>query len=152
MMNIVINDLLSQEIADFLDEHIEEMKSISPPESKHALDLQGLREDSITFWSVHDNGSLVGCGAIKALNPWHGEIKSMRTAKHVRGKGIASMLLTHILDVAKARGYRRISLETGSMDYFIAARQLYLKYGFKECPPFAQYKEDPNSIFMTRAL
>ncbi len=151
-MKIVVDELTSQEIADFLDQHIKEMKSVSPPESKHALDLEGLRSELITFWSVYENGSLVGCGAIKELDLAHAEIKSMRTAQHARGKGVASNLLTHILNVSRARGYKHISLETGSMDYFIPARQLYRKYGFNECPPFAQYKEDPNSIFMTLTL
>lgn len=151
-MEIKIDDLQGLAIAKFLEEHIREMKLVSPPESKHALDLAGLRKPEITFWTVWDCDRLVGCGAIKELDAYHAEIKSMRTAVSYRGKGIASMLLQHILQEAKLRGYRLISLETGSMPFFIPARNLYKKYGFKPCAPFATYKEDPNSIFMNRKL
>lgn len=114
-----IDDLRGCEIAEFLKEHIREMKSVSPPESKHALDLEGLRKPEITFWTVWDEGRLIGCGAIKELGADHAEIKSMRTAASYRGKGVASMLLQHILKEAKLRGYRRISLKTGSMPFLI---------------------------------
>ncbi|MGL4880927.1 MAG: GNAT family N-acetyltransferase, partial [Waterburya sp.] len=132
--------------------HIQDMKAVSPPESKHALDLEGLKKPEITFWTVWDGNSLVGCGAIKELNAKHAEIKSMRTSVTKRGKGVASMMLEHILKEAKLRGYRRISLETGSMPFFEPARNLYRKYGFKNCAPFSTYKEDPNSIFMAKEL
>ncbi|MBD0267136.1 MAG: GNAT family N-acetyltransferase [Cyanobacteria bacterium Co-bin8] len=151
-MEIKIDDLCSSEIAEFLEEHIRDMKSVSPPESKHALDLEGLKKPEITFWTVWDNGRLIGCGAIKELDADHAEIKSMRTDVSYRGKGVASRLLQHILEEAKLRGYRRISLETGSMSFFAPARNLYTKYGFKNCGPFSTYKEDPNSVFMTREL
>ncbi|NHC35019.1 GNAT family N-acetyltransferase [Scytonema millei] len=151
-MEIKIDDLSGSEIAEFLKDHIREMKSVSPPESKHALDLAGLRKPEITFWTVWDDSRLIGCGAMKELDASHAEIKSMRTATAYRGKGIASMLLQHILNEAKLRGYRRISLETGSMPFFQPARNLYEKYGFKNCAPFATYKEDPNSIFMAKDL
>lgn len=151
-MEIKIDDLSGSEIAEFLKDHIKEMKSVSPPESKHALDLAGLRKPEITFWTVWDDSRLIGCGAMKELDASHAEIKSMRTATAYRGKGIASMLLQHILNEAKLRGYRRISLETGSMPFFQPARNLYEKYGFKNCAPFATYKEDPNSIFMAKDL
>lgn len=151
-MEIKIDDLCGSEIAEFLEEHIREMKSVSPPESKHALDLKGLRKPEITFWTVWDNGCLVGCGAIKELDAEQAEIKSMRTSAPYRGKGVASMLLQHILKEAKLRGYQRISLETGSMPFFDPARNLYGKYGFKHCEPFSAYKEDPNSVFMTREM
>jgi putative acetyltransferase len=114
-VEIKIDDLSGSEIAEFLEEHIKDMKSVSLPESKHALDLEGLRKPEITFWTVWDNGRLIGCGAMKELDANHTEIKSMRTAISYRGKGVASMLLQHILNEAKLRGYRRISLETGSM-------------------------------------
>lgn len=151
-MDIKIDALSSSEIAEFLEEHIREMKSVSPPESKHALDLAGLRKPEITFWTVWDGSRLIGCGAIKELDASHAEIKSMRITALYRGKGIASMLLQHILNEAKLRGYRRISLETGSMSFFEPARNLYAKYGFKNCAPFSTYKEDPNSVFMTKDL
>lgn len=151
-MEIKVDSLESKEIADFLEEHIAEMKSVSPPESKHALDLDGLRTPAITFWTVWDDSNLVGCGAIKELDVEHAEIKSMRTKASCRNKGIASMLLQHILQEAKSRGYRRSSLETGSMPFFEPARNLYLKHGFDYCAPFSTYKEDPNSVFMTKDL
>lgn len=151
-MEIKVDDLSGSEIAEFLEEHIKEMKSVSPPESKHALDLAGLRKPEITFWTVWDGGILIGCGAIKELEADHAEIKSMRTIAAYRGKGVASMLLQHILHEAKLRGYWRISLETGSTPFFDPARNLYTKYGFKNCAPFSSYKEDPNSVFMSRKI
>lgn len=151
-MKIRVDDLSGIEIAEFLAEHIQEMKAVSPPESKHALDLEGLKKPEITFWTVWDGISLIGCGAIKQLDSNHAEIKSMRTSVTYRKKGIASMLLEHILNEAKLKGYRRISLETGSMLFFEPARNLYRKYGFKNCAPFSTYKEDPNSVFMTKEL
>ena len=151
-MEIIIDDLSGQEIADFLEEHIREMKSISPPESKHALDIEGLREPEITFWSVYKSARLVGCGAISELDKMHCELKSMRIDKTERGSGIASKLLSHILETAKSRGFQTVRLETGSMRFFEPARNLYSKFGFKYCEPFGNYKEDPNSVFMARDL
>jgi putative acetyltransferase len=151
-IKIKIDDLFGSEISEFLEEHIREMKSVSPPESKHALDLEGLRKPEITFWTVWDDDRLVGCGAIKKLDAERAEIKSMRTIASYRKQGIASMLLQHILNEAKQRGYRYISLETGSMPFFEPARNLYAKNGFEYCAPFSTYREDPNSIFMTRKL
>jgi putative acetyltransferase len=151
-MDIVLDDLSGREIARFLEDHIEDMKSTSLPESKHALDLDGLRSSEITFWSVYDNGDLIACGALKELDKFHGEIKSMRTAVTIRGQGIASELLKYILNVAKYREYRKVSLETGSMKFFEPARKLYFNHGFQICSPFSSYKEDPNSIFMSRNI
>ena len=151
-MEIRLDDLLGPEIAEFLAEHLREMRAVSPPESKHALDLAGLRKPDITFWTVWDGPTLVGCGALKQLNSEHGEVKSMRIGSDQRGKGVASQLMEHILNEATDRGYSRLSLETGSMPYFAPARALYRKYGFQECPPFAQYKLDPHSCFMTKDL
>ena len=151
-MKIVLDDLSGKEIARFLEEHIEDMKSTSPPESKHALDLEGLKSPEVSFWSVYDDGCLVACGAIKELDIFHGEIKSMRTTTAVRGKGFASKLLRHILDTAKSRGYKTVSLETGSMAFFAHARKLYINHGFQICRPFGHYKEDPNSVFMSKEL
>lgn len=152
IMKIKVDDLSGPKIAEFLEEHINEMKSVSPPESKHALDLAGLQQPEITFWTVWDEDRLVGCGALKELEADQAEIKSMRTAAVCRGKGIASMLLQHMLNEAKRRGYQRVSLETGSMPFFQPARRLYAKYGFENCAPFSSYQEDPNSIFMSKAL
>jgi putative acetyltransferase len=128
------------------------MHRVSPPESIHALDLEGLRQPDITFWTIWDQGTLAGCGALKELDPQHAEIKSMRTASSYRRKGVAKQMLQHLLSEAKQCGYTRVSLETGSMDFFIPARTLYASFGFENCPPFADYIEDPNSVFMTKEL
>jgi putative acetyltransferase len=118
----------------------------------HALDLDGLRIPEITFWTVWEGTALAGCGAIKELDPGHGEIKSMRTAPEFRNRGVASLMLRHILEEARTRRYTRVSLETGSMAFFEPARRLYQKFGFVHCGPFSTYTDDPNSVFMTRQL
>lgn len=146
------DDLSGPEIAALLRRHLGHAARHSPPESIHALDLDRLRAPEITFWTVWSAQTLVGCGALKELSREHGEIKSMHTAVEHRGKGVAASLLDHILEEAKARSYRRVSLETGSMAAFAPARALYARFGFRTCPPFAQYREDPNSVFMTLEL
>jgi len=146
------DDLRGPEIAELLKTHLEDMAIHSPPESVHALDLGGLREPEVTFWTVWDGPVLLGCGALKQLEPHHGEIKSMRTVPAHRGKGIATFILNHIIEVSRQRAYRRLSLETGSMEAFAPAHALYVQYGFEACAPFANYSEDPYSIFMSREL
>lgn len=128
------------------------MREISPPESVHALDLNKLRQPDITFWSAWDGTQLLGCGALKELDPGHGEVKSMRTPKALRRRGAGRAILEKIIQVARSRGYERLSLETGSMDAFKPAHQLYASAGFQPCGPFGTYTEDPNSIFMTLKL
>jgi putative acetyltransferase len=151
-MHIELDDLSRPEIAELLKEHLASMFVYSPPESVHALPIEGLRSPDITFWSVWENDELLGCGALKELDPQHGEIKSMRTASaHVR-KGVARAVVRHIIAEAKQRGYRRLSLETGSMAAFESARQLYAGCGFGYCEPFGDYVNDPNSVFMTLEL
>jgi len=151
-MEIGIDDLSGPEIAALLTEHLRCLAEVSPPESRHALNLDELRKPDIIFWSVWQGHELAGCGALKELDAEHGEIKSMRTAKGHLRKGVASMLLERIISEAKRRGYRRLSLETGSMPYFEPAHRLYRKFGFRTCPLFAGYVEDPNSVFMTKEL
>ena len=151
-MEIRIDDLRGPEIAALLTEHLDCMAQVSPPESRHALDLEGLRQPRITFWTVWDGPRLAGCGALKEIGPTHGEVKSMRTTKTHLRRGVASVLLQHIIAEAKRRGYSRLSLETGSMAYFEPARSLYRKAGFKECAAFIGYKPDPNSTFFTREI
>jgi putative acetyltransferase len=151
-MHIRLDDLTGPDIIQLLREHLQGVAQHSPPESIHALDLDDLRRPDITFWSVWNDSQLMGCGALKELDRRHGEIKSMRTsASHLR-KGVAARLIQHILDEAGRRGYERVSLETGSMEGFAPARRLYARFGFVTCGPFAGYVEDPNSVFMTRAL
>jgi len=151
-MKICVDDLIGPEIEAFLEEHLNDMKAISPPESKHALDLDGLRKQEITFWTIWDEEVLAGCGALRQLDSYHGEIKSMRTAVSYRGRGVASNMLWHIINEARRRHYQRLSLETGSMEFFSPAIRLYEKHGFQRGAPFANYKEDPNSCFLTLNL
>ena len=151
-MEIRVDDLRGRQIIELLNEHLRSMKTVSPPESCHALNLDELRQPDITFWSIWDGSQLAGCGALKHLDGEHAEIKSMRTAESHRRKGVASQLLRHVIDEAKRRGHRRLSLETGSMAYFEPARRLYSSFGFTLCPPFATYIEDPNSVFMSKEL
>lgn len=151
-MHIKIDDLRGREIAELLQEHLRNMHLQSPPESVHALDIEALRQPDITFWTVWENGELLGCGALKELDAEHCEIKSMRTSEAHLRRGVAKHLLKHILEEAKSRGYTRISLETGSMESFEPARRLYAVFGFAYCGPFADYIDDPNSVFMTREL
>jgi len=151
-MDIREDDLRGPEIISLLEAHLDHMRSISPPESVHALDLDGLRQPSVSFWTIWDGVALAGCGALKELDPTHGEIKSMHTAAAFRGKGVAEQLLTHIFRTAEERGYARLSLETGSTDHFKAAQALYRKHGFDVTGPFASYREDPHSLFMTKKL
>jgi putative acetyltransferase len=151
-LEIRIDDLSGPEIADLLAEHLRCMAEVTPVESRHALNLDELRQPNVTFWSVRQGGEVIGCGALKELHPRHGEIKSMRTAAaHVR-KGVAMLVLETIIAEAKWRGYHRLSLETGAMPYFKPAHQLYQKFGFVRCAPFADYRDDPNSVFMTKEL
>lgn len=151
-MDIKIDDLTGSAVAELLHGHLRDMYANSPPCSVHALDLDRLRQPEITFWTVWDGSELAGCGALKELDAQHGEIKSMRTAEDYRGRGVGAMLLQYIIDNAIARGYRRLSLETGSMAVFEPACRLYKRFGFVSCAPFGSYREDPNSLFMTRVL
>jgi putative acetyltransferase len=151
-MHIRPDDLTGPEVRELLQEHLGNMRQLSPPESVHALDLDALRKPEITFWTVWSDNELLGCGALKELNPTHGEIKSMRTCSAHRRKGVARAMLTHIMEEARKRSYVRLSLETGSMRAFQPAQLLYATFGFTYCSPFADYIEDPNSVFMTRAL
>ena len=140
------------QVVALLREHLAGMAELSPPESIHALDLAGLRAPDITFWSGWRDGVLLGCGALRQLDDAHGEVKSMRTATAYRRSGIGAAMLCHIVGEARRRDYRRLSLETGSMDGFAPARRLYARAGFATCPPFADYTDDPNSVYMTLFL
>ena len=151
-MRIIEDNLQGSEIASLLVEHLDWTASLSPPESAHALDLDGLRASTVTVWTAWETGDLLGCGALQELDGRHGELKSMRTANDHLGKGVASALIAHIIAVARQRGYTRISLETGSAPEFAPAHALYKKFGFEFCGPFGDYVLDPHSYFMTRTL
>ena len=151
-MDIRPDDLTGSKVVELIREHLQGMALISPPESIHALGLESLRKPDVTFWSAWEGEELVGCGALKELDGHHGEIKSMRTSSSHLRKGVAKRVLQHIIEEAKQRGYRRLSLETGSQAAFEPARKLYSNFGFQYCGPFSDYAEDVNSVFMTLEL
>ena len=147
-MHIRSDDLTSPAVIELLAEHLRSMHEHSPPESVHALDLAGLKQSGIRFWAAWEGAELLGCGALRELDAAHAEIKSMRTARRHLRRGVAAAMLTHLIAEARRRGYRRLSLETGSMAAFAPARALYARFGFRYCDPFADYVVDPNSVFM----
>ncbi len=151
-MEIRVDNLAGRAIAAFLEEHIQDMRAVSPPESKHALDLDGLRRPEITFWTAVEQGEIVGCCALKHLDGAAAEIKSMRVATQRRGSGIGSALVGHLIREAGRRRYEAMYLETGAMEFFAPARRLYGEFGFLPCGPFGNYKADANSVFMMRKI
>lgn len=151
-MRIEIDDPARADVLALLDEHLRHMHELSPPESVHALDVSGLKRPEITFWTVREGGELLGCGALKELDPRHGEVKSMRTPTVLRRRGAGRAMLDHILAEAGRRGYTRLSLETGPAQTFQAAHRLYESAGFRRCGPFGDYRLDPHSVFMTLEL
>ena len=151
-MLIGTDDPLRPDVVALLEGHLADMRATSPPESVHALDPTALVGPGLSFWTLREDGVLLGCAALKEHDPGHAEIKSMRTAPAARRRGVASRLLDHVLETARDRGYTRLSLETGTQDFFAPARALYLSRGFAECGPFASYVLDPHSAFFSRAL
>ncbi len=152
MIQIIEDDLRGPEIAELLKAHLDAMHDHSPPESVHALDLDALRAPDISFWTAWVHNELAGCGAMKELDPGHGEVKSMRTAvEHLR-KGVAASILEHMINVARERGYQRLSLETGSSAPFIAAHRLYERFGFTPCGPYGEYTDVTFSRYFTLNL
>ena len=151
-MDIERDRIEDEAVIALLRAHLADMHKTSPPESIHALDIEALRHPSISFWVAREDGQVVGCAALKELDAYHGEIKSMRTAPSARNRGVAKGLLAHVVQRATERGYTRLSLETGSQAFFEPARRLYRSFGFEFCGPFADYSLDPHSSFMTREL
>lgn len=149
MIKIIEDHLEGTEIKLLIRHHLNGMKSNSPEESIHALDINQLKDEKVTFWSLWKNQKLAGCGALKELDSEMGEIKSMRTHDNFLRQGVAECMLNHIIGVAKEKGYKQLFIETGSSESFYPAHNLYKKYGFTLCGPFADYKEDPHSCFMT---
>lgn len=149
---IIEDDLSGPEIRALLEVHFAGMLANSPEGSCHFLDFDGLKGPGVTFWSIWDGEDLAGCGALKELDPTHGELKSMRTAEAHLGRKVGAAMLTHILEVARSRGYTRVSLETGSGEAFAAAHRLYANFGFQPCPPFGDYQPDPFSRCFTLEL
>ena len=151
-MNITEGGLDEPDVVALLGEHLQGMADHSPPESIHALDIEGLKAPDITFWTIRDGEELLGCIALKQLDGAHAEIKSMRTASAHLRKGVGAALLEHVIAEARRRACERLSLETGSGPGFEAALALYRNFGFVECGPFADYRDDPFSRFMTLEL
>ena len=151
-MDIKIDDLSDGKVISLMEEHLSDMYATSPPECVHALDLNSLTNPSVTFFSARKNNEIAGCIAIKRLSTTAAEIKSMRTVHAYRGNRVASKLLSYLLAFAREQGYISVSLETGTQAYFTAACKLYGKFGFRNCGPFSDYKENPNSQFMTLNL
>lgn len=151
-MQIDVDDPRRADVLALLEEHLRDMYATSPAESVHALDAGALTAPGVTFWTLRERGVVLGTAALKEIDPAHGEIKSMRTAAAARRRGVAGLLLDHVVAEAVTRGYARLSLETGTQDFFAAARALYASRGFEPCGPFEGYVEDPHSAFYTRLL
>jgi putative acetyltransferase len=151
-VKIKLDDLSHPAIHSLLNEHLQNMHQLSPPESVHALDIDSLRGPDITFWSAWDGDLLLGCGALKELDRTSGEVKSMRTPDAHRRRGAGRAILAQIIETARARRYTQLSLETGSMEAFKPAHDLYTSVGFTFCGPFGEYVEDPHSVYMTLRL
>ena len=142
----------NSEVNNLLKKHFIELRSVSPVGSTHVLDIDGLKDPSIKFWSLWENNKLVGCGALKFLEKNHGEFKSIRVADEFKKKGIGERIINHLIEEAKKLKISKLSIETGAGDFFLPARNLFSKFGFKSCPPFAHYKDDPNSCYYTLDL
>jgi putative acetyltransferase len=151
-MRIVEGGLDDPRVIELLRVHLIRARAETAPGSAHALDLSGLRSPDVTFWSAWEGDLVAGVGALKQLSADHGEVKSMHTAEEMRRRGVGAAILRHIIAAARSRGISRLSLETGSWPYFAPARALYMRHGFVECPPFGDYRPDPNSVFMTLEL
>ena len=142
--NIEVNELLTK--------HFIELRAASPKGSAHVLDILGLKVDSIKFWSLWEKESLLGCGALKFLDKVHGEFKSIRVHDNFRNKGNGIKVINHLIEEAKRLNIKRLSIETGAGDFFIPARKLFNKCNFEHCEPFAHYKKDINSIYLTKLI
>lgn len=151
-MDISYDDPTRPDVTALLAEHLADMFATSPADSVHALDVAALQAPGVSFWTARRDEVLLGCAAMKELDPSHGEVKSMRTTTISRGTGVGSALLLHLIAEARSRGYTRLSLETGTEDYFEPAHTLYLRHGFVSTGPFADYTEDPNSAYFTLEL
>ena len=151
-MPISIDDPRTDDVRELLERHVTFARAQTPPEDAHALDVDELTDPSITFFSYRDGGRLLGVAALKELDPHHAEVKSMHTVEAARGRGVGRALVEHMIAVARERGFRRVSLETGTMEAFAAARALYSGAGFVPCDPFGDYSPSRNSVYMTMRL
>ena len=152
MLKSIEDNFDHPEVNKLLKDHFVELKAASPEGSAHVLDISGLKVPSIKFWSLWENDELMGCGALKFLDKDHGEFKSIRVHDNFRNKGNGIKVIGHLIEEAKKLKIRKLSIETGAGNFFIPARKLFNNCGFKSCPPFAHYKEDPNSLYLTKLL
>ena len=152
MLKSIEGNFDNSEVHELLTKHFIELRSASPEDSCHVLDIAGLKDSSIKFWSLWDGNNLMGSGALKFLNKEHGEFKSIRVSDKFRGKGNGSKVINHLINEAKKLNIKRLSLETGAGDFFLAARKLFLKCGFETCEPFSNYKDNINSVYMTMQI
>ena len=152
MLKSIEGNFDNQEVHELLVKHFIELRNASPEGSAHVLDIPGLKVSSIKFWSLWQDDMLMGCGALKFLDKEHGEFKSIRLHDDFRKKGNSINVINHLINEAKKLNINRLSIETGAGDFFIPARKLFKKCGFKNCEPFAHYKEDINSVYLTRIL
>ena len=151
-MKSVEGNFDNSEVNNLLKKHFIELRSVSPSGSAHVLDLEGLKDPTIKFWSLWENEDLIGCGALKFLDNQHGEFKSIRVADKFRKKGFGEKIIFHLIEKAKKLKIKKLSIETGSGNFFKSARELFKKFGFEPCEPFAHYKEDPNSCYYTKNI
>ena len=149
---ISVADLSSVETKRLIEAHLAHSAESAPATSNHSLAIEALREPRASVWSISDGEALLGCGALYELDARHGEVKSMHTTEAARGRGVGAAMLEHLIAEGRRRGYERLSLETGAMDAYARARRLYARFGFEVCAPFADYVEDPNSVYMTLRL
>lgn len=152
MIEITIGDLDDTRVVALLRHHFDTCHEVTPPGSAHVFDISRLKSPDVDFFAAWDGDTLLGVGAVKYLDATHGEVKSMHTSQAARRRGVGGAILRHIMATARAKGIARLSLETGSFAYFEPARTLYRLHGFSDCPPFGDYKSDPNSSFLTRAI
>lgn len=152
MLKIIEDGLDSQQVLAMLRFHFDTNMAVTPPGSAHVFDVSRLKQSDVFFWTAWNDETLMGTGALKLMDANHGEIKSMHTLQTARRSGVGAAMLRHIMEQAKAKGLKRLSLETGSFEFFAPARALYARHGFDECPPFEDYKPDPHSTFMTREI
>ena len=152
MLKSIEGNFDNSEVHELLTKHFIELRSVSPEDSCHVLDIAGLKDPSIKFWSLWDGNNLMGSGALKFLDKGHGEFKSIRVSDKFRGKGNGSKVINHLINEAKKLNIKRLSLETGAGDFFLAARKLFLKCGFETCEPFSNYKDNINSVYMTMQI
>ena len=140
------------EVNELLKNHFIELRAVSPKGSTHVLDIRGLQVSSIKFWSLWENNHLMGCGALKFLEKNHGEFKSIRVHDSFRRKGYGIKIINYLIEEAKKLDIKRVSIETGAGKFFTPARKLFEKCGFKPCLPFAHYKIDVNSLYLTKHI